>query len=45
MIKIAGLGCAVKSAHDEIKKVSKYICEKDYLEGSVKEVIEKFILN
>ena len=45
MIKIAGLGCAVKSAHDEIKNVSKYICEKDYFEGSVKEVIEKFILN
>ena len=45
MIKEAGLGCCVKSAHDEIKKVSKYICEKDYFEGSVKEIIDKFILN
>ena len=45
MIKVAGLGCCVKSAHDDIKKISKYICEKDYFEGSVKEVIEKFILN
>ena len=45
MIKDAGLGCCVKSAHDDIKKISKYICEKDYFEGSVKEVIDKFILN
>ena len=44
MIKEAGLGCCVKSAHDDIKKISKYICEKDYFEGSVKEVIDKFIL-
>ena len=45
MIKEAGLGCCVKSANDDIKKISKYICELDYFEGSVKEVIEKFILN
>jgi Cof subfamily protein (haloacid dehalogenase superfamily) len=45
MIKIAGLGACVKSADDYIKKISKYVCEKDYFEGSVKEVIEKFILN
>ena len=45
MLKEAGLGCCVKSAHDEIKKVAKYICEKDYFEGSVKEIIDKFILN
>ena len=45
MIKEAGLGCCVKSAHDDIKKISKYICELDYFEGSVKEVIDKFILN
>ena len=44
MIKEAGLSCCVKSAQDDIKKISKYICEKDYFEGSVKEVIEKFIL-
>ena len=45
MLKEAGLSCCVKSAHDGIKKISKYICEKDYFEGSVKEVIEKFILD
>ena len=45
MIKEAGLGCCVKSAKDDIKKISKYICELDYFEGSVKEVIDKFILN
>ena len=45
MIKIAGLGACVKSADDYIKKISKYVCEKDYFEGSVKEVIEKFVLN
>ena len=45
MINIAGLGACVKSADDYIKKISKYVCEKDYFEGSVKEVIEKFVLN
>ena len=45
MLKEAGLGCCVKSAHEDIKIVAKYICEKDYFEGSVKEIIEKFILN
>ena len=45
MIKIAGLGACVKSADDYIKKISKYVFEKDYFEGSVKEVIEKFVLN
>ena len=45
MLKVAGIGACVKSAEDEIKKISKYVCEKDYFEGSVKEVIEKFILN
>ena len=45
MLKMVGLGCCVKSAHEDIKKVSKYFCQKDYFEGSVKEVIDKFILN
>ena len=45
MLKVAGIGACVKSAEDEIKKISKYVCEKDYFEGSVKEVIEKFVLN
>ena len=45
MIKVAGLGCCVKSANEDIKRISQYICEKDYFEGSVKEVIENFILS
>jgi Cof subfamily protein (haloacid dehalogenase superfamily) len=45
MIKEAGIGACVKSANDDIKKVSDYICEKDFFEGSVKEVIEKFVIN
>ena len=44
MIQEAGLGCCVSSAHEDVKKVSDYICKKDFFEGSVKEVIEKFIL-
>ena len=44
MIKIAGIGACVKSADDYIKKISKYICQKDFFEGSVKEVIDKFVL-
>ena len=44
MIKTAGLGACVKGAQDEIKKISKYVCEKDYFEGAVKEIIEKFVL-
>ena len=43
MLKEAGIGACVKSANDDIKKVSDYICEKDFFEGSVKEVIEKFV--
>ena len=45
MLKEAGLGACVKSANDDIKKISKYVCEKDFFEGSVKEVIEKFVIN
>jgi Cof subfamily protein (haloacid dehalogenase superfamily) len=45
MLKEAGLGACVKSANDDIKKISKYVCEKDFFEGSVKEVIEKFVLS
>ena len=43
MLKEAGLGACVKSANDDIKNISKYVCEKDFFEGSVKEVIEKFV--
>ena len=44
MIENVGFGCAVAGANDELKKISHYVCEKDYTEGAVKEVIEKFLL-
>ena len=44
MIENVGFGCAVAGANDELKKISQYVCEKDYTEGAVKEVIEKFLL-
>ena len=45
MIKNVGYGCAVKSAKENLKKISDYICEKDFNEGAVKEVLDKFLLN
>jgi Cof subfamily protein (haloacid dehalogenase superfamily) len=44
MIKEAGLGVCVSSAENDVKKICNYICEKDYFEGAVKELIDKFIL-
>lgn len=44
MIKTAGLGVAVSSSADDIKQLAGYVTNKDYFEGAVKEVIEKFIL-
>ncbi|MDD8048877.1 MAG: Cof-type HAD-IIB family hydrolase [Thomasclavelia sp.] len=44
MIEKAGLGCAVKCAGDDIKKIADYVCEKDYFEGAVSEVIDKFVM-
>ena len=44
MIKNVGLGCAVKGSKESLKKIVDYICEKDYDEGAVKEVIDKFLL-
>ena len=44
MIKTAKLGCAVACANDDIKELAQYVTEKDYDEGAVSEVIEKFIL-
>ena len=44
MIKNVGFGCAVKGSKESLKKISHYICEKDYDQGAVQEVIEKFLL-
>ena len=44
MIKTAKLGCAVACASDDIKELAQYVTKKDYDEGAVSEVIEKFVL-
>ena len=44
MIKEAGLGACVSCAADDIKEISDYVCEKNFDEGAVKEVIETFVL-
>ena len=44
MIKNVGYGCAVKGAKENLKKISDYICEKDYDQGAVKEIIDKFLI-
>lgn len=44
MIENVGFGCSVGGASEDLKKISQYVCEKDYTEGAVKEVIEKFLL-
>ena len=44
MIKTAKLDCAVACANDDIKELAQYVTEKDYDEGAVSEVVEKFIL-
>ena len=45
MIEIAGLGCCVANAKNEVKEKSKYVCEKNNEEGGVAEILDKFILN
>lgn len=44
MVKIAGLGVAMKNAVSELKKVAKYVTQKDNDHGGVEEVINRFIL-
>jgi Cof subfamily protein (haloacid dehalogenase superfamily) len=44
MIENVSFGCAVGGANEDLKKICQYVCEKDYTEGAVKEVIEKFLL-
>ena len=43
-ILYAKLGCAVACASDDIKELAQYVTKKDYDEGAVSEVIEKFVL-
>lgn len=44
MIQTAGLGACVFNAHKDVKAVSDVLIEKDYLDGAVKEFIDKYIL-
>ena len=44
MLKNVGFGCAVAGANEGLKKIANYVCEKNYNEGAVKEVIDKFLL-
>ena len=44
MIKNVGFGCATAGANKELKNIANYICEKEFTEGAVKEVIEKFLI-
>ena len=44
MVKVAGLGVAVKNAKPELKTLAAYITERDCGQGAVAEVIDKFVL-
>ncbi|MCR5452731.1 MAG: Cof-type HAD-IIB family hydrolase [Lachnospiraceae bacterium] len=44
MIKAAGLGCAMKNAHPDVKEVADYITTKDMNHSGVAEVVDKFVL-
>lgn len=45
MIKVAGLGVAVKNATADLKEFADYITQADYQHDAVSEAITKFILN
>jgi hydroxymethylpyrimidine pyrophosphatase-like HAD family hydrolase len=42
MIKNVDYGCTVKVTKESLKKISDYICENDYAQDAVKEVIDNF---
>lgn len=44
MFREAGIGIAVKNAHEDARKAADYVTENDNEHGAVVEVIEKFIL-
>lgn len=44
MLKKAGLGACVASADPDVKAISGYVTQRDYMDGAVAEVLEKFIL-
>lgn len=45
MLKVAGLGVAVKNAVPEVKDVANYVTNNDYNHDAVAEVIKKFVLD
>lgn len=42
MLKAVGTSCCVSSAVPVLKEFCAYVCEKDYMDGAVKEVLERF---
>ena len=44
MIDAAGLGCYVANAKDALKEHAKYVSTKNFEEGGVAEIIQKFVL-
>lgn len=44
MIQAAGTGACVASSADDIKATADYVCQKDYGEGAVAEVLDRFVL-
>lgn len=44
LIKVAGIGVAVKNAEQDIKAIADYVTENDNNNGAVAEVIQKYIL-
>lgn len=45
MIKMAGLGVATANAHSDLLQAADYITDRDNQEGSVAEVINRFMIN
>lgn len=45
MIKAAGVGVAVKNAHDQVLSIADYICQNDNNHDALQEVVQRFIEN
>lgn len=45
MLRVAGIGCAVANAQEEVKKTADYVTERDNNHSAVAEIVERFLLN
>lgn len=45
MIQIAGTGCAVANAQEEVREAADYVTERDNNHSAIAEIVDKFILN